>query len=450
MQGAGESVLWRGETGYEDARRAASWNELKPDRYPDVIVKVGSEEEVAAAVRLAAEHGLKVKARSGGHSWTGSGIRDGMLIDLSALTDIEFDPGRGIARVGPAATGAELNAALAEHDLFFPSGHCPTVGLGGFLLAGGWGWNSRAIGPACLSIAAIDVVTAEGETIHADEEVNSEWLWAARGAGPGFFGVITAFELRCHPRPAALYARTDVYAVEDAEEVLRWAMELEPTLPAEFEFAIMATRPVLPGGRVVQEEPALMVMCMVLMDDHDEAKAALARLDESPLLERAVHREEARQIDFAGLYEGPDEVEPGGVRWAVDNLWTDAGPDEIVSPVAAIIADLPTPESHLFWYPWRPQPIENAALSVQANLFVAAYAGWHDPAEDDRMVAWPVDHVRRLEPFEAGIQLADENLVARDGRYLSDENEARLERLRGEHDPEGRFHSFLTATSDVA
>jgi FAD/FMN-containing dehydrogenase len=441
-------VIWRGDPGYEEAWLAASWNARKPDRYPDVIVKAANEDDVVAAVRLAAEHGLKVKARAGGHSWTASGIREGMLIDLSALTAVEFDRERGTARVQPAATGAELNAALAEHDLFFPSGHCPTVGLGGFLLAGGWGWNSRAIGPACLSIVAIDVVTASGETIHADEHENSDWLWAARGAGPGYFGIVTGFELKCYPRPAALYARTDVYALEDSEEVLRWAMEFEPTLPAEFEFAIMATQPVLPGGRVVHDGTALMVMCMVLMDDHDEAREAIGRLDECPLLARAIHREEAQQIDFAGLYEGPDMVEPAGVRWAVDNLWTDAGADEIVPPVAAMIAALPTPESHVFWYPWRPQSIENAALSVQANLFVAAYAGWQDPAEDGSLVSWPVEQVRRLEPFETGIQLSDENLVARPGRYLSVENEARLEELRAAHDPDGRFHSFLTATSD--
>ena len=36
---------------------------------------------------------------------------------------------------------------------------------------------------------AIDVVTADGELVHADERENADLLWAARGAGPGFFGV---------------------------------------------------------------------------------------------------------------------------------------------------------------------------------------------------------------------------------------------------------------------
>jgi FAD/FMN-containing dehydrogenase len=49
----------------------------------------------------------------------------------------------------------------------------------------------------------------------------------------------------------------------------------------------------------------------------------------------------------------------------------------------------------------------------------------------------------RLEPLSKGIQLADENLVARPARFLSEENLARLEQLRAKYDPDGVFHSYL-------
>jgi len=71
------SVLERDDAGYEAARRDAVWNELKPDRYPEAIVLAESEQDVIDAVRYAAERGLRVKARSGGHSWTASSVRDG-------------------------------------------------------------------------------------------------------------------------------------------------------------------------------------------------------------------------------------------------------------------------------------------------------------------------------------------------------------------------------------
>src|SRR5207237_9825525 len=106
-------VFWRSDAGYERARLDAVWNARKPGRFPDVIVRAVSEEEVAAAVRLAREQGLRVKARSGGHSWTASSVRDGgMLIDLSRLTEIAVDPESRIATVGPGARGRELNELL--------------------------------------------------------------------------------------------------------------------------------------------------------------------------------------------------------------------------------------------------------------------------------------------------------------------------------------------------
>jgi FAD/FMN-containing dehydrogenase len=441
------AIFRRGDAGYEEARQAATWNFRKPERYPEVVVQAVSEADVVEAVRYAAAHDLKVKARGGGHSWTASSIRDdGMLIDLSRLDGVRFDEERGLAVAQAGAKGRELNTMLADHGLFFPSGHCPTVGIGGFLLQGGWGWNSRALGPACLSVMGIDVVTAEGELIHADEETNSDWLWAARGSGAGFFGVVTRFYLRCHPRPTATFTRTDVYPLEVAEEVLRWALEAEPTLPAELEFAIMITRPTLPDGRTVHHEPGLMIMAMALMMDDDEAIAALNALDGCPVLDQAVHREEPTRRTFVELYDLPDSVEPEGFRWAADGMWTDVGADELVPAAISIARDLPTDAAHVFWMPWRVQDFGDAAISVQGELYLAAFAGWTDPADDERMVAWPTEHMRRLEPLSNGIQLADENLVNRPARFLVDEHTARLEALRAQHDPNGRFHSYLLPT----
>ena len=445
LQGA---ALWKGEDGYEQARQAAVWNFRKPDRYPDVIVQAQTEQDVVEAVALANERGLRVKARAGGHAWSGSSVRSGMLIDLSRMNQVTFDSDTGIASAQPGVKGRDLNALLAGHNLFFPSGHCPSVGIGGFLLQGGWGWNSRAIGPACISIVAVDVVTASGDLIHADAQQNSDFWWAARGSGGGYFGVVTRFYLRCHPRPTATYTRTDVYSLDDVDAILDWALEFEPTQPAEFEFAVLGTTPTLPDGRTVHDGTALMLMCQALMYDDDDALTALGRLDECPILDRALHCEPARAVSFTELYDGPNAVEPEGVRWSADGMWTNVKGSELVEPAKQLFRDVPTPESHVFWYPWRQQQFEDAAISVQGDLYLAAFAGWHDPAQDDHYVAWPTSHMQRMEGISEGIQLADENLRQRPARFLSDENAERLEHLRAEHDPDGRFHSYLTTDEE--
>jgi FAD/FMN-containing dehydrogenase len=70
-----------------------NWNQLRPERYPDIIVQVSSDLDVVEAVGFARESGLKVAVRGGRHAWCGTPFRKGgMLIDLSRLTDVKIDP----------------------------------------------------------------------------------------------------------------------------------------------------------------------------------------------------------------------------------------------------------------------------------------------------------------------------------------------------------------------
>jgi len=44
-------------------------------------------------------------------------------------------------------------------------------------------------------------VLPDGSVLVASEKQNVDLLWAVRGAGPGFFGVVTEFSLRVYPAP---------------------------------------------------------------------------------------------------------------------------------------------------------------------------------------------------------------------------------------------------------
>ena len=147
----GELVL-RGEDGYGRAREDSLANRRRPGRHPEAIVRARSAADVVAAVRLARERGWRVDVRSGGHSWSGSHLHDGgLLIDLAALQAFEIDAESRTAIAEPGIAGSKLAAALAEEELFFPTGHCLGPALGGYLLQGGFGWHALTLGPACMS-----------------------------------------------------------------------------------------------------------------------------------------------------------------------------------------------------------------------------------------------------------------------------------------------------------
>src|ERR1044071_9232210 len=96
------TTFWRGDPGYEQARRNAVANGRKPNRFPDVIVRAQTDKDVVEAVRLANTRDLKIGIRSGGHSWAASFLRDGgMLLDLSQMKDFSVDVGTGTATIQP-------------------------------------------------------------------------------------------------------------------------------------------------------------------------------------------------------------------------------------------------------------------------------------------------------------------------------------------------------------
>jgi len=444
MGGHALTTFQRGHPGYEDARTDAIWNDLKPARFPDLIVQARTEADVVEAVRQARRQSLKVKVRAGGHSWSASGIRDGgMLLDVSSLKDITYDPATHQSTAQPGAYGGDLLTVLEPHDRFFPSGHCPTVGLGGYLLQGGLGWQSRLLGPACASVLAVDVVTADGELVHADASHNSDLYWAARGAGPGFFGVVTRFYLNTHPRPPVRMIGDYVYPLEVLDDLLRWALDAAADMDPRLEVLLLGTNPRLQDGTPAAGGTAIQIIACAMANTIEEAQQLLRILDSSPVIDQAISRA-TFPAGMKQIYAAVDALEPAGHRWTADNMWTDAATAELVPALHELFTSVPNDISHVLWYPWRHHPID-AAFSNAGHSYVAAYAGWSDPADDARFIAWPTEQMRRLEPISKGIQLGDENLVHRPWRYLTAENEARLEQLRSEWDPEGRFLSYLTA-----
>jgi FAD/FMN-containing dehydrogenase len=430
-------LLPRDEAGYEAARRDCVWNARIAGRFPDLIVRAAGERDVARAVALARDRGMTIGVRSGGHSWAGSHLRDGgMLLDLSRLTDVSLDAEARTAAVQPAARGSDLVATLREHDLFFPVGHCQGVAMGGYLLQGGFGWLSRIFGPACANVTAIDVVTADGELLRADEQSNADLFWAARGGGPGFFGIVTRFHLKLHPWPATAMNSIYLYPGELLEEIFTWAREIGPSVARSVEMMLFLQRP---AG-----ESVIGVTGPVLAHTEEEARETLAILDTCPVLDRAIAATPCVAVDFADLMAASRLLFPDGNRFAVDNMWTSAPVEDLVPGLRGIAETLPPEPSHAMWLNWGPSPERpDMAYSIEDEVYIALYASWTSEADDRLYAGWPGERMREMEHLATGIQLADENLGERPARFVSGENLRRLDEIRVAYDPDGRFHSWM-------
>jgi FAD/FMN-containing dehydrogenase len=152
-------IIWRDADAanpsiYEAARTRGVFNKRHPRKFPLAIVKASSDADVVAAVQLAITHNARVAVRAGGHSFPVWSLQDdAVLIDLGEWRECVVDAPKGIASVTPGVTSQEINEVLVSQGLMFPAGHCGDVGLGGFLLQGGMGWNCGVCSSSlCLSI----------------------------------------------------------------------------------------------------------------------------------------------------------------------------------------------------------------------------------------------------------------------------------------------------------
>lgn len=400
-----------------------------------------SAEDVIEAVNVARTRGLQVTVRSGGHSWSAAHMRDGvMLIDVSRLRDISVNADTQTAWAGPGTVGLELNQQLRRIGRIFPAGHHRSVSLGGYLLCGGWGWNARQFGVACASVIGIDVITANGELIHADEQHHSDYLWAARGAGPGFFGVVTRFHLRTFELPRAIRFSSYAYSLDDLERVTAWIMTVMPQVPRNLELIIGSYGNDGTGRRA---PPQVVVNATAFADTEDEARQMLALLDTCPCADRANKRRVVAAVSMEERTEMTSRADPDGLRYAADNIYTSASPAQLVPLLRELFSTLPSAHSHIFWWNWGPvRDLPDMALSIQGDIYLACYSVWDDPSEDVPMERWVVDQMKRFEPLAVGSKMNDENMRARPARYFSDAAWQRLQALRERHDPKHVFASF--------
>ncbi|MBR7826571.1 FAD-binding oxidoreductase [Actinospica sp. MGRD01-02] len=442
-----------GDADWEDARVGRVFNGRRPDRQPDAVLIAGSVEDVQRGVRLANEKGWTVAVRSGGHSWAAWSVREGgLLIDLGALREMSYDEETRVVTANPAVKGGdELSPFLEQRGRFFNGGHCPSVGLGGFLLQGGQGWNQRGWGWAAESVVAVDVVTADGELVRADETQNSDLYWAARGSGPAFPGVVVRFHLATRPLFGFLGHTVHGYELEDFAEVMAWLYEAHHRISTDVEIVAVSTPIPLPDGT---EKRAFLITGLAMVDDEETARAALAPFNECPAIDRAIFVQDCAASTLAEQRGQQTLQNPEHWQYITDNAWIDCDntPDGIartVEHLRPLFTTNPTDKGFAIWMSNAPmRDLPDMAFSLQTEAYVASYTVYEDAAEFPRNREWLTEAMAYAQPVTAGQYLGDSDMTHRQLRFMAPENWARLREIIAARDPQGRFHRYLAKDHD--
>jgi FAD/FMN-containing dehydrogenase len=430
-------VFAPGDLGYDDARTVFN---TMIDRRPAVIAQCVDEADVVRAVRFGRELDLNIAVRGGGHSVAGMALNDnGLVVDLRHMRAVTVDPAAEAVRVAGGATMSELDRATQPYGLATTGGRASTTGVGGFVLGGGTGWLDRCCGLAVDNLLGVELVTADGERVHANADENPDLFWALHGGG-GNFGIATAITLKLHELPEFAIALL-LYRPESAPDAVRTFRDVIESGPNEVGGGVLFFTG--PPDDLVPPSLVGRLVCGVLLTYAGAEQDMRAYAE--PLLALPHEAQTVGAMPYAEVQCMIDD--PPGLRhyWSAEYLAN--APDAFVDVYCAQARNMPVPTGSQ--HALLPQggavatgPHEYPVPYRDAPWAIHPYGMWQDPADDERCVRWVRSVRGDVQPWSTGAVYL--NFIGDEGAErvvagLGAENTRRLADLKRHYDPDNVF-----------
>ena len=381
-------VLCEGDEDYDEVR--IIWNGMI-DRKSAVIARCRGTADVMDAVNFAREHRLAIAIRGGGHNVAGHAVCErGMMIDLSLMRSVRVDPALRRAWVQGGATWADFDREAQVFGLATTGGLISETGVAGLTLTGGLGWMRGKHGLSVDSVRSVEIVTADGRCLTANEKENRDLFWAVLGGG-GNFGVITCFEFEVHPMGPTVMFNAPIYLAEDSPRIVRAWRNFLKTAPSELsgivEFSTAPEDPAFPeecwGKRVI-------TLAMVYTGDADEGEKLTQPLRElgSMVTDFSGH------MNYCDVQQLFDTLVPRGqYRCYWKCLYLKELNDETIDAACERASHPPSPNTLCSIWDLRGAvntvPADTTALGERNMSWMFSLdSTWPDPKDDTTNVEW--------------------------------------------------------------
>ncbi len=196
---------------------------------PAMVVLPRTTQEVAAAVKLCAQHGVPFVARGAGTGLSGGAlpVSDGIVIGLSRMREvIGIDPDNERMTVQPGVTNSGISVLASPHGLYFapdPSSQIVCT-VGGNVAENSGGAHCLKYGFTANHVLGVTLVTPDGSIVHLGgdcaDSLGPDLLGVVVGS-EGTLGIVTEVTVRLLRRPESVRTFVaDFASVEEAGQAV--------------------------------------------------------------------------------------------------------------------------------------------------------------------------------------------------------------------------------------
>ncbi len=418
-----------------DAARTI-WNAMI-DRRPALIARCVSASDVIAAFEFGKAENMEITIRGGGHNVAGQCIvDDALMIDLSPMKGIRIDPVNRTARVEPGVVWGEFDQEAQAFGLATVGGTVAHTGVAGLTLGGGFGWLTNKYGMTIDNLLSADVITAEGDLIHASVDENSDLFWGLCGAGANF-GIVTSFEYQLHPVGPQILGGMILYPLDQITEVLTFYRDFIQSSPDELTaYAAALTTP--DGHQVV----AIAICYCGDLEQGDQVVEPLRQIGTpvADLIRPSTYQEQQAILTQASPY-GRQNYWKAGLSRTLS--------DDAIRVIAEFAPQVPSPFTVTVitgtaGANTRILPDATAYVHRDAVFNAMLLSSWESSEDSDQNIQWTRDFYHELRPhLTGGVYVNDLDDPADEGKTRLLEaygaNYDRLVDLKMKYDPENVF-----------
>ena len=305
------------------------------------------------------------------------------------MTGIDIRPDHRAVTAQAGCTWKDLDAETQQFGLAVTGGLVSSTGIAGFTTGGGIGWLMRRYGLACDNLVGADVVTADGQFVHASATENAELFWGLRGGG-GNFGVVTSFEYQLHKVGPTVLSGLVFYPAEEAEQVLAGYRAACAEAPDELTTLVnLTTAPPVPFLPASAHGTRIIGVGGCWSGDLDAGEAATA-----PFRCLGTVIADVFAVNpYAGWQQALDPLYPRGIHNYFRSAFLPAMDDQALRVLQESFATLPNPLAeihlqHLGGAVGRVPAQETAYASRDQEFIVNVIARTPDATGFEEVIEW--------------------------------------------------------------